>query len=329
MGRREGLRILGAVAALLFPWVAGDYARFLAVEVLALALFAVSYNLLLGYGGMLSLGHAAPFGIGAYTVALLALRGGQSSVLVALPAAVAAAMLAALLTGLFVVRSSQVFFTMLTLAFAQMFYALASRWYAVTGGDTGLPGLPPPSLGPWTLSSGTALYYLALLLAGGGLWALWRLVRSPFGLTLRATRENPRRSAFLGVRVARVRLATYVVAWGWAAVAGALWAWNQRAAFPDTLYWSRSAEVMAMTILGGQGSFFGPVLGAALITVLEPLLNRLWEYWSLSLGLVVILVVFLLPQGLLGGRAERRRGRSGDVRGEGAGQRAGSGARSA
>ncbi|HEY8341827.1 MAG TPA: branched-chain amino acid ABC transporter permease [Calditerricola sp.] len=306
----------GAIIALaMVPWTAGEYWTFVMTEILILALFAVSFNLLLGYGGMLSLGHAAPFGLGAYTVALLVLRAGVTSIPGTLLAGAAVSALAGLVIGYFCVRASRVFFTMLTLAFAQMFYALASRWYAVTGGDTGLPGLPAGVFFGTPVASRMGNYYVVLVCVLLSLWVLWRVTRSPFGLILTAIRDNPKRVRYLGVSVARHQLVAFVVAWIFAGLAGGLWAWNQRAAFPDTLEWGRSAEVLAMAILGGHTTFWGPIAGAAIYTLLLTLFTRSFEYWSLVLGLIVITVALAFPNGITGLLDKHRTSRA--VGGEG------------
>lgn len=299
--KTRGIVTFGSIIALAaVPWITGQYWMFVITEILILALFAVSFNLLLGYGGMLSLGHAAPFGLGAYTVALLALRAGVTSLPGTLLAGAAVSAIAGLVIGYFCVRASRVFFTMLTLAFAQMFYALASRWYSVTGGDTGLPGLPAGLLFGTPVVSRSGYYYVVLVCVLLSLWTLWRMTRSPFGLILMAIRDNPKRVRYLGVSVFRHQLAAFVVAWIFAGLAGGLWAWNQRAAFPDTLEWGRSAEVLVMAILGGHATFWGPVVGAAIYTLLLTLFSRSFEYWSLVLGVIVITVALAFPDGIAG-----------------------------
>lgn len=303
------------------PSVAPTYYTDLSIEILILALYAISCNLLLGYGGMLSLGHAAYFGVGAYTVALLVKKAGVLSVVGTLGGAMAAAALAALVIGFFSVRLSQVYLTMLTLAFAQMLHALASRWYSLTNGDTGITGLPRVIIGQLDYSAPEDFYRLTLLVAGVAVWALWRVVESPFGLALRTVRENPKRAAFLGLAVHRHRLAAFVLAGAFAGLAGGLFAWYQHAAFPGFLHWSRSAEAVTVSILGGHGFFLGPAVGAVAMLLLETYVRRITEYWSLVLGLILIGLVFFFPGGIGGAVAgvrlrlkERRAARAAALR---------------
>lgn len=281
------------------PSLASTYYTELAIEVVILALYAISCNLILGYGGMLSLGHAAFFGVGAYTVALLVKKAGFASFFGTLGAAMVAAGLLAVVIGFFSVRLSQTYLTMLTLAFAQMVHALASRWYSLTNGDTGITGLPRVVIGGLDYSDPEDFYRLALLVVGVAVWLLWRVVESPFGLALRTVRDNPKRAAFLGLPVNRHRLAAFVIAGIFAGLAGALFAWYQRAAFPGFVHWSKSAEAVTVTILGGHAYFLGPVVGAVAMLFLETYVRRLTEYWSLVLGVILIALVFF-PSGLTG-----------------------------
>lgn len=297
------------------PSIASTYYTELSIEIIILALYATSYNLLLGYGGMLSFGHAAFFGLGSYSVALLATRVGIVSFFGTLGMAMLVAAVGALIIGYFSVRLSQVYLTMITLAFAEMLYALASRWYSLTNGDTGITGLPHVIIGNLDFSAPADYYRIALLVIAAALYLLWRVVDSPFGLALRTTRDNAKRSTFLGLQVYRHQLMAFVIAGAFAGLAGGLFAWFQRSSFPGFMHWSKSAEVVAVSILGGHGHFLGPALGAVIMLVLETSVRRVTEYWSMVLGVILAVLVFFpggvggalgrVYQQLRGRRAER------------------------
>jgi branched-chain amino acid transport system permease protein len=280
-------------------------------EALIWALFVISLNLLVGYGGMVSFGHAAYFGLGAYGAGLLAAKLGMNLFLAAL-LGVALAALIALLFGLICVRRSKVYFAMLTLALAQLCWAVAFRWNDVTGGDQGINGLPAPELGALLgTSNQRAFYFLCLILAVLGVMFVARLVTSPTGLVFRAIKQNSERVQFLGVRVARVQLAIFVIAGAMAGLAGALFAYHTRGLFPDYLYWTKGAEALNMLVLGGMNSLMGPVLGAVVLLLINQEATSITPYWSLITGLMLGGLIMFAPGGLaaLGARvSEQLRG---------------------
>jgi branched-chain amino acid transport system permease protein len=291
---------------LLVPWLGTRFYTFLATEIVILALFAVSLNLLLGYTGLVSFGHAAYFGIGAYTCAILMKTHG-----VPFPAALivagAAAAGFAVVFGFFCVRSTRIYFAMLTLAFAQIVWAVCFKWNAVTGGEQGLSNVPYPDFGflsSWPLlgSLRTADHYflLVMIVTGVCFFLLRRIVRSPFGRVLTAIRENPERAEFVGINVRLYQVAAFAIAGGFAGLAGALYGLFNRGVFPDIAYWSRSAEVLIRAILGGIGSFWGPAVGAAALTLLNHQISSLTQYWPLVMGSVLIILLFVFPGGILG-----------------------------
>lgn len=293
-----------ATLLLMWPQVASGFYLQLGVEMLLLTLYATSFNLLFGYGGMLSLGHAAYHGVGAYAVALLVKKLQFTSFFGTLGLAALFAGLAGFVIGYFCVRLSRVYFTMLTLAFAQMLHALASRWYSLTNGDTGIVSLPPAklTLGAAVLDFGRPanFYYLALIVVAVCMYLLWRVVSSPFGLAVAAMRENAKRAAFLGLPVHRYQHAAFVIAAAFGGVAGGLYAWFQLSVFPDAVHWAKSADAVTVTLMGGPGLFWGPALGAVLLLLLQTLIRRVWEYWALTLGLVLLALVLFLPGGVGG-----------------------------
>ncbi len=277
------------------------------VEVLTqgfiLALFASAFNLVFFQLGLLSFGHAAFFGTGAYTTALLVTKAGWPYLLT-LPAAVLVAALFALVIGFFSVRTSRIYFTMLTLAFAQLLWAIVHKWYAFTGGDNGIPGIPVGSFA----TSAAGLYYLALALLAAGLYFLYRLDRSPLGYALRAVRDNEARAEAIGLSPFALRLLGFVISGALAGVAGFLQVAWQRSAFPDFLYWTKSAEAIIAAILGGSEHLLGPALGALAFVELGAFVQARTEYWPLVLGLVLLFLVLFFPRGLAGllGRRDAR-----------------------
>jgi len=298
--------VLVFLAAACVPWLGSRFYTFLATDIAILALFAVSLNLLLGYTGLVSFGHAAYFGIGAYTCAILMKTHGVPFAL-GLVGAAANAGFWALLFGVFCVRSTKIYFSMLTLAFAQIVWAICFKWNSVTGGEQGLSNVPYPNLG-WMsslpvvggLRAGDHYYLLVLVLVGIAFALLKRIVESPFGSILTAIRENPERAEFVGLNVRRHQLAAFVVAGAFAGWAGALFGIFNRGVFPDFAHWSKSAEVLIMAILGGIGHFWGPAVGAAILTLLNQQINAYTQYWPLILGLILIVLVFVFPSGVFG-----------------------------
>ena len=296
--------------ALAIPWLGSRYDTFLGTQIAIDALFAVSLNLLLGTTGLVSFGHVAYFGIGAYVCGIL-MKTYAVPFTLALPAAALGAAGFALLFGFFCVRLTRIYFAMLTLAFSQIVWAICFKWNDVTGGDQGLPDVPYPDLdwmstipGIEALRIGDRFYLVTLVLVALSLIALRRLTVSPFGRMLTTVRENPERAAFIGVDVRAYELAAFVAAGGFAGIAGALFTIFNRGVFADYVYWPKSAEVMIMTILGGIGHFWGPVVGAAALVLLNQQVTSYTEYWPLALGIILIVLLFAFPAGILGSIAE-------------------------
>ena len=294
------LAALGLLVAL--PSVAPFFYIFIATQVLILGLLAASFNLVFGYTGMLSFGHAAFFGIGAYATALL-LQALQWPLLACLLVSFVAGLLLALVIGALCVRLDAVYFAMLTLAFGMMVYGIAHQWRSVTGGSDGISGFGVSSLG---LGLGLALgnpavyYYvvLAVVVVAGAL--LHRICNSSFGLILRAIRQNPERVAFCGLNIRAYRLAAFTVAGGFAGLAGGLMAPFLHVASPDLAHWTMSAEPVLMTILGGSSYFLGPFLGAGIFVLLETWITSLTQAWMLVLGIILALMVMFFRRGVLG-----------------------------
>ena len=278
-------------------------------RVVVLGLAAISLNFLLGYTGVLSFGHAAYFGLGAYgagmTIRYLVPSTGLGILVGTLAGTIAAALI-----GPLIVRLRGVYFAMVTIAFGQVFYFIAFRWNSVTGGDDGLTGWTrmPLHLGFTTidiLHNPRAFYYLILVIFAIAVGVMAWLLRSPFGRTLIAIRENERRARFLGVPVDQHIWMSWVISCCFVSVAGALYALLNNFVDPRALYWTQSGDFVIMAVLGGMRSFWGPLIGAAIFVVLQDYLSSQTENWMSFVGLFFVLVVLFFPRGILG--AIRRR----------------------
>lgn len=308
-------KILALVAALAFllavPFITqatGQSAMLsLATRILIYSIAAASLNFVLGYGGMISFGHAAFFGIGAYVVGILFAHFGSSplwgiipgtnQLLITLPLAVIVSGLFAAVIGALSLRTSGVQFIMITLAFAQMLFFLFVSLKAYGGEDGIIIRRPNEFLG-LNLRDRMTMYYLTLAIAVLFFAGLWRLINSSFGTVIKGIRQNERRMAALGFPAYRYKLYAFVLSGMGAGLAGALMANFLRFASPDMLHWSKSGELMMMVILGGVGTFFGPVFGAAAFMVLENYLAAWTEYWALPLGIILLVVVLGTKGGL-------------------------------
>src|SRR5665213_1769870 len=303
--------IVALVAALLLlpvysELVGNRFVLTLFTRIVILALAAVSLNLILGYGGMMSFGHAAYLGIGGYAVGMLAHEGILSG-FVQWPVALAASALFALVIGALSLRTRGVYFIMITLAFAQIAYYIVSG-LARYGGDDGLTIYKRSDFaGLINLSNRVQFYYLCLLCLFGGIYLVWRIVHSRFGLVVQGLRSNEARMQAIGFPVTRYRLVCFVIAGTMCGLAGALLANNTDFVSPAVMFWTRSGDLMVMVILGGMGTLFGPVLGAIVYLVLEEVLSQLTEYWALIMGPLLLLIVLFGRGGIFGllGRLNR------------------------
>ena len=297
------------IAALFVPALGSRFYTFVATDVVIMGLFAVSLNLLIGYTGLVSFGHAAYFGVGAYATGILMKKLAVPFVL-AFPAAGVFAGLCALVFGFFCVRLTKIYFAMLTLAFAQIVWAICFKWNDVTGGEQGMPEIPYPDLG-WMqklpffgdFRGSDHFYLLTVVLVATCFWILRRVVSSPFGRMLTTIRENPERAEFIGVSVRRYELIAFVIAGAFAGLSGGLFGIFNRGVFPDFAYWTKSSEVLIMTLLGGMGSFWGPAVGALVLLVLNQQITSYTEYWPFVLGTVLIVILFAFPGGIVGALA--------------------------
>ena len=271
------------------------YMVVLAIDLMVAALFAASLHFIMGPAGLHSFGHAAYFGLGAYAAALLVRKLGLSME-VSLIAGPLFAALGAYVVGWFSVRLSGVYLAMLTLAFAQIAWAGVFQWDAVTGGSNGLTGVWPA---PW-LADKQAYYFMTLVLVGGSIYVLRRILFSPFGYAMRAGRDSVLRADAIGIDVKRVQWVAFIVAGLFAGVAGALFAFSKGSISPESLHVSRSVDGLVMVLLGGLQTLVGPIIGAVSFTWLQDFMARTTEYWRAMLGSVILILVLLFPQGIAG-----------------------------
>ncbi len=302
------IRLIPLVLLLIVPLLAGRFYQFLLTQILIASLVAVAFNLLLGTTGLLSFGQMAFYGVGAYTVGLLVMKAGFGTLPALLLSPVFAALVAGVI-GFFCVRLSGVHFAMLTLAFGQLVYTVAFKWYGFTGGDNGIQGIPiRPLPGGIDIGSTKAMYYFALAVVGISVEGLRRIRSSPFGATLKAIRENSQRAAYLGVNVKLYQWTAFVIAGAFTGLAGGLYAVMEKAITPDIIHWTKSGEPVFMTIIGGIYTFAGPVVGATVFVVLNSYLVAWTENWALVLGIILLVMVLLLPGGVVGFINEKARG---------------------
>ena len=303
---------LGLLAILIVPLAAPPYQTLLMLPFMAYGVVLLGVNLLFGYTGLLSFGHALFVGLGAYAGAFLTHRFGLRSMeLILLVAGVLGALVAAPVAAL-CVRYVKIYFGMLTLAFGMVFYTFVLKFYALTGGDEGMPFLRPLLLGR-DLSAmpktdyliGPYYYYCAAVLVLATA-AMWRIVHSPFGLCLRAIRDNPVKAQALGLSVPRYRFSAFVISAVYAAAGGALLGPPIGNVDPTLVYWTHSGNLVFMTLLGGFTHFFGPIVGALAFIYLQDVVMSLVSYWRLVFGALLALIVIFAPTGLMGLFARRR-----------------------
>jgi branched-chain amino acid transport system permease protein len=307
MSDRMGVRLAGILAILAFlltfPLFASLFFVLLFTEILIFSLFSLSFNLLFGYTGLLSFGHAAFFGLGGYAMALVAVHW-HLSMIPALLSALVVSFLGAAIIGFFCVRRDEIYFAMLTLGFGMMVFTLVHQWRGLTGGSDGLTGFEVPVLNlvfiKFFLFSPITYYYFTLCVCLFCTLFLWRLIRSPFGLILTSMRENAERVSFIGVNVRFYRWIAFILAGVVAGMAGALFAPYDRMASPSMVHWTMSAKPVLMAILGGARVFMGPVVGAFIFFLLEHVITQYTQSWMIFLGAVLVPIVIFFPKGVLG-----------------------------
>ena len=303
---------LGVAVLISVPRFTGLYQTQLLTYGLIMAIAALGFNLLLGYTGLLSFGHSAYFGLGAYTVAfLLQWLGIHSMELYILTGLPVVAIVSALF-GYICVRHTRIFFGILTLALSQVLYSLALKFFWVSGGTDGLRVKQPTLLAGMIDFAGSggfsrfivSYYYYVLGVFVVSTAIIWVIVHSPFGKALQAVRDNETRARFLGLRVRRFRWAAFLLSGTFTGLAGILWAPLNGLTTPDVLYWPFSGEIVFMTLLGGFRNFFGPIIGGIAFTFIKTYAVASTEYWQLLLGTVLVALVLLLPTGIVGGLSQ-------------------------
>jgi branched-chain amino acid transport system permease protein len=299
LGALRGKALLAAALVFavlaLAPVASGEYTLVLLTDMLVFGLFAVSLHFMMGPGGLVSFGHAAFFGLGAYGAALMVLRW-HWPMEVALLLGPLFALAGAVVSGWFCVRLAGVYLAMLTLAFSQIAWSVALQWDRVTGGSNGLIGVWPAQ---W-LAPKAAFYWLALAVCGGSIVVLWRTLQAPFGYALRAARDSPLRAEAIGIDVRRTQWAAFIVAGAFAGIAGSVYAFSKGSISPETLAVGRSVDALVMVLLGGVQTLTGAAWGAATFTWLDDWLTRDFEYWRAAIGGVILALVLAFPRGIAG-----------------------------
>ena len=295
-----GLAIVLFVFFLIFPFFVSRFYIYIFALIFVTGLLATSLNIVLGYGGMFQFHHSVFYGVGAYGFVLMLTKTDLSPLFAFIVGPIVAALIS-LLMGLICIRLTKLYFGMLQLALGSLIWAIVFRWYSFTGGDNGIHGIPLPSI----ISSTSGAYYFTLIITAICLIFMYLIVNSPFGSVFQAIRDNPERSEAIGVHVKRHQLIGLMIAGFFAGVAGILFVTVEGSVFPDMMFWTFSLEILIMCLLGGWFTFLGPMLGAAIIVSLRTFVGIYTEYWTLILGIVLMLLIFFLPEGVLGYFVER------------------------
>ena len=297
--RMRAIGLVVLLAMLAFPFLVGDYPRALLAEIYIFAIFAMSLDLLLGFTGLMSLGHAAFFGLGAYAVAILGTLVGVNAWL-ALAAGILVAAIGAALIGFFCVRLSGIPFLMLTLAFSQLVFSVALKWRDLTGGSDGMAIPDKPSFFGVELSNSLAMYFMALAFLLVAYWALRRLLNAPLGHIFVGIRENEPRMLAIGFNTRAYKLLSFIVAGAFAGLAGGLYAIFNSFISPDAIYWTSSGDILIMTMLGGAGTLIGPAIGAGVFLLMKNVVSSYSDHWLAIIGTVFICCVLFFPGGIWG-----------------------------
>jgi branched-chain amino acid transport system permease protein len=297
MGAKKSIVALLIILAILAvaPFGLPRFYTYLIALIVTTGLLATSLNFVLGFGGIYEFHHAVFYGAGAYGAAIMIAKLGYPAWLGFITGPLVAAALAFVI-GLICVRLSKLYFGMLQISLGSLVWAIVYRWYGFTGGDDGIHGIAMPEL----IGSPFGSYYFTLIVAGLSLLVMYRILSSPFGSALQGIRDNVVRSQAVGVNVRRHQLAAIVIAGFFAGVAGVLFVVVDNSVFPDMLFWTLSLEITIMALLGGWLTFLGPMLGAAVVVSLRTFVSGVTDYWTLILGILLVLVILFLPEGVLG-----------------------------
>jgi len=289
----------GAVILITFPFLMPVYHTYLLTEIFIYIIFALSLNLLMGYTGLASLGHAAYWGTGGYTIALLVSKGGVDNFFFCTGVAILSSTIIALVFGFLALRTAGVYFIMITLALGQMLWALAWRWASFTGGSNGLHGISRPDfLGYFSQVNSTSFYYLILIICIPTIFLIHRITISPFGRTLTGIRENEPRMQALGYDTWKYKYASFVLAGVFGGFAGALKVFQDGSINPGSVSISISGLVILMVLTGGPGNFFGPIIGAAIVWIIRSIVSSYTGYWGAVLGVILVIIVMFSPEGV-------------------------------
>lgn len=296
MGGRKSILLLGiAVVLVLLPLGVPRFYTYLTALIVTTGLLSTSLNFALGFGGIFQFHHGVFYGVGAYAAAVMIAKLGYNPWLAFMAGPLVAAVLSFFI-GVICVRLSKLYYGMLQISLGSLVWAIVFRWYSFTGGDDGIHGISVPSI----IASSKGAYYFTMAVAGLSLFLMYRILRSPFGSTLQGIRDNVVRSQAVGVNVRRHQLAAVIIAGFFAGIAGVLFVVVDNSVFPDMLFWTLSLEITIMALVGGWFTFLGPMLGAALIVLLRTFVSTYTEYWTFVLGIVLMLVILFLPEGILG-----------------------------
>jgi branched-chain amino acid transport system permease protein len=298
------LFLLGALILflLLIPAFGGKYILYMTIHILILSVFALGFNLLLGYTGLLSFGQAGFFAIGSYACAKILLV--IPSLLLGTISGTLAGGIAALVLGYLCVRYTRIYFSMLTLSFGMMIYSLAWKWRDVTGGDDGLAGIPRapleiPGVFSINMNSMGSYYYFVLVVSLIAIFIIYRIVQSPFGLTLKGIRDSENRVAFTGISIRNYRLLSFTIAGLYAGLAGSFLPPLENTVTPPIAHWTHSAEPVMVTLLGGIHTFSGPIVGSILFYIIKDIIVRFTQYWLILFGSIVIFLVLVFRGGVV------------------------------
>jgi branched-chain amino acid transport system permease protein len=303
MMKLKTLLIAALILFLLFlPTFAGKYIIYMVIQILTLSVFALGFNLLLGYTGLLSFGQAGFFAMGAYASAKILLV--YPSLLAGVVAGMVAGGITALILGYLCVRHTRIYFSMLTLCFGMMIYSIAWKWRDVTGGDDGLVGIPRapfqiPGVFSINMESMGNYYYFVLIISLIAIYVLYRIVNSPFGLTLKGIRDSENRVSFAGISIRNYRLLTFTLAGLFAGLAGSLVPPLENTVTPPLAHWTHSAEPVMVTLLGGIHTFSGPIVGSVLFYLIKDIIVRYTQYWLIWFGSIVVLLVLVFRGGVV------------------------------
>ncbi len=280
---------------LILPQVVPRFFVYILSLIYVTSVLSMSLNMVVGHGGLFQFHHGVFYGVGAYTTALFLTKTKLSPWLAFVFGPVVAATIG-LIIGIFCVRLTRLYFAMLQISLGSLVWAIVYRWYSFTGGDDGIHGIPIPAI----LASMNGSYYFILAYSTLCVMAMYLIYKSPFGKALQAIRDNPQRCEAVGINVRRTQVVGVLLATFFAGIAGSMFVVLERSVFAELLFWVLSLEILVMCLLGGMFTFFGPILGTATMVMLRTFVSRYTEHWTLILGVVLILVIFFLPEGLMG-----------------------------